>query len=301
MKIINKFFLLMVFILAVPGFTIFGQVSVTNDGSAPGNSAMLDVKSTNKGFLPPRMTTSQRNAIAAPEEGLMIFNITTGYIDYYFGGSWKSLAGVSEPVFQCGMKVTDVRDGKLYNTVKIGNQCWMAENMNVGNRLDSTVLPTNNGIIEKFCFHDLEANCSVYGGLYTWHEIMQYSETPGIQGICPAGWHIPADAELTALVDFLGGTDVAADKMKEAGTAHWLAPNLGTNESGFTGLGTGMQDFYWDYSYWDLNLYTFFWSSTLFDTASAYGYYLGVNTYSTGIFRTYSWKNYRMSVRCLQN
>ena len=282
-------------------FASSAQVSINTDGSPPDSSAMLDVKSTSKGFLPPRMTTAQRNAIASPEEGLLVFNVTTGYIEYYLGGSWKSLCGATEPVFQCGMKMTDARDGHTYNTVKIGSQCWMAENLNTGVQLDSTASQSNNDTIEKFCFNDNPENCIIYGGLYTWNEIMQYSTIPGIQGICPSGWHIPTDGELTEMVDFLGGVSVAGNKLKETGTDHWLAPNAGTNESGFTARGAGMGDFYWDYSYWDLKRYTGLWSSTAVDTASAYHYYLGEDVGGGILVHFYSWKNYRFSLRCLKN
>ena len=293
------------FFTILAGMLIFvsvsAQVSINTDGSAPGNSAMLDVKSTAKGFLPPRMTTAQRNAIDTPDEGLLIFNVTTGCIDYYLGGSWKSLAGATAPVFQCGMKMTDARDGKMYNTVQIGTQCWMAENLNVGTMLDSTIFSSDNGIIEKYCFSDSTENCTEYGALYSWDEIMQYTNTPGAQGICPDGWHIPANPEWSTLIDFLGGGTIAYNKLKEPGTAHWIAPNDGTNESGFTARGSGMGDFYWDFSFWDKKAYTFFRSSTVYDTQSAYAVYLGRDVGSENILISYNFKNYRESVRCVKN
>jgi len=69
--------------------------------------------------------------------------------------------------------------------------------------------------------------CNVYGGLYQWDEAMQYSTTVGVQGICPTGWHLPADSEWTTLTTFLGGEIIAGGKMKEAGLAHWASPNTG--------------------------------------------------------------------------
>ena len=102
----KKLFIFMILFLLSRSL-LFSQVSVTTDGSAPDSSAMLDVQSVNKGILIPRMTTDQRNAIVRPAEGLLIFNLTTGCIDYYLGGSWKSFCGVSEPVFEWGMKMTD--------------------------------------------------------------------------------------------------------------------------------------------------------------------------------------------------
>jgi uncharacterized protein (TIGR02145 family) len=98
----------------------------------------------------------------------------------------------------------------------------------------------DNGVIEKYCYEDTASNCDIYGGLYSWDEMMQYSYTEGGQGICPQGWHIPTSAEYNALSDFLGGENVSGGKMKETGTAHWNSPNTGaTNSSGFTALPGG--------------------------------------------------------------
>ena len=101
----------------------------------------------------------------------------------------------------------------------------------------------NNGIIEKYCYDDDPANCDVYGGLYQWDEMMGYTTTEGVQGICPVDWHIPTDAEWDILQNYLGGFNVAGGKLKEAGTIHWNAPNAGaTNSSGFTALPNGYRD-----------------------------------------------------------
>ncbi|NCA75136.1 MAG: hypothetical protein EOM90_02270 [Alphaproteobacteria bacterium] len=132
---------------------------------------------------------------------------------------------------------TDTRDGKTYNAVLIGTQCWMASNLNIGTRIDGSLNQTNNQVIEKYCHNDLESNCDIYGGLYQWNEAMQYMITPGVQGICPTGWHLPSDEEWYVLTTFLGGENVAGGKMKETGTTHWASPNTGaTNSSGFTAL-----------------------------------------------------------------
>ncbi len=134
----------------------------------------------------------------------------------------------------CGDTIIDSRDGQSYNTVQIGEQCWMAENMNVG--LEGT--QTNNGIIEKSCYNNDPANCEIYGGLYSWYEMMQYNPEPGSQGICPDGWHIPQCSDWGILFNHLG--DSAGGKMKETGTIHWASPNIcATNVSGFTALPGG--------------------------------------------------------------
>ena len=124
--------------------------------------------------------------------------------------------------------VTDI-EGNAYNTVEIGNQCWMQENLNVGTPIgsfesDGTTLnpQTDNATIEKYCYGYSthgdagqlatgEANCDTYGGLYQWDEMMQYETQEGTQGICPAGWHIPSDDEWKTLEMHLGMTQAQAD------------------------------------------------------------------------------------------
>lgn len=159
-------------------------------------------------------------------------------------------------LWMCGMPITDSRDGKSYATVQIGTQCWFARNLNVGLKMYSNSQnQTNNGTITKYCMNELESNCTLYGGLYQWDELMNYTASSntnpsGRQGICPTGWHIPSDTEWCEMEDFLdnttscsgehlSGTD-AGGQLKEDGIAHWAAPNEGaTNSSGFTALPGG--------------------------------------------------------------
>ena len=98
-------------------------------------------------------------------------------------------------IWECGDDFADQRDGEIYNTVLIGEQCWMAECLNVGTMIDGSMDQTDNAIFEKYCYNNIEDSCSNYGGLYQWNEVMQYDITEGIQGICPSGWHIPTDEE----------------------------------------------------------------------------------------------------------
>ncbi|MEE4215425.1 MAG: FISUMP domain-containing protein, partial [Bacteroidales bacterium] len=90
-----------------------------------------------------------------------------------------------------GAPVVIDQDGNIYKTIQIGDQCWMAENLRTGTYVASTVKSSihsnlkDNGIIEKYCFENDTANCTLYGGLYDWHEAMGYSEDEGVQGVCP--------------------------------------------------------------------------------------------------------------------
>lgn len=144
------------------------------------------------------------------------------------------------PVFLCGEDLLDERNSKLYPTVQINGQCWMAENLNIGNQIFTS--SSNNGIIEKFCMANEPNNCVIYGGLYSWDELMNYVPTEGSQGICPAGWRMPTKTEYEALATSLGGSTAAGGKMKEEGNAHWNNNIAATNQSGFTAFGGGFHN-----------------------------------------------------------
>jgi len=128
----------------------------------------------------------------------------------------------------------DTRDLQVYNTVKIGDQWWMAENLNF--RPDTGSWYYDN---------DSTTYAETYGRLYRWETAMagessSSSNPSGVQGVCPSGWHLPSDNEWTELMDGLEGLSFAGGKMKEEDLAHWNSPNTGaTNESGFTALPAG--------------------------------------------------------------
>jgi uncharacterized protein (TIGR02145 family) len=194
-------------------------------------------------------------------------------------------------------------DNNNYATVTIGTQTWMAENLKVGVRIDGVHEQTNNGIIEKYCYGNDEANCAIYGGLYQWNEIMQYVTTPGVQGICPPGWHIPTDAQWTAVTDFLGGASVAGGKMKttgtiEAGTGLWYSPNTAaTNESGFSAVPAGNR--HYDGTFGNIGYYGSWWSSSEYSTSNAW--YRFMYCGNGNVFRDDRDKSDGFSVRCLRD
>jgi len=170
--------------------------------------------------------------------------------------------------------VLDARDLRDYKIVRIGTQTWMAENLDVGEQVETFYGGLNNGIIEKYCYHDEQINCEIYGGIYDWEEAMQYnpsdSGTNGTtRGICPEGWHMPTKKEWQTLLDYLGGNQSAGGKLKETGTMNWSSPNTAaTNETGFKALpggyveGTGLAgtDVLWSY---EINSTGTFWTATI--------------------------------------
>lgn len=208
--------------------------------------------------------------------------------------------------FACGDLLVDTRDNQVYSTVRVSSYCWMADNLNIGTRINGASSQTNNGIIEKYCFNNSEDYCNEYGGMYQWNEMMEYVTTPGVQGICPEGWHLPADDEWTILERNLDSLItfnstgwrgvVAGGKLKEQGTVHWFSPNTGaTNSSGFTALpggerhsSNGTFNFMGTNGYW--------WTSSELGV-DAYYRTLGYNTAQSS--RSNRNKNYGYSVRCV--
>ena len=182
--------------------------------------------------------------------------------------------------------------GKTYHPVQIGNQYWLKENLDVGTMILGTDTAKNNGIMEKYCYNNDTANCTLYGGLYQWNEAMQYDTTPGTRGICPPGWHIPTYDEFQILRTIVGG-DGNALKAKGQGTG----AGTGTNTSGFSALFSGERGF--GGVFCCLGYYTFFWSSSDGDALTANHLELAYNTRT--IYPFWELKNYGFSVRCIKD
>ena len=214
------------------------------------------------------------------------------------GSVWSFTTEEGGGQWQCGDSFTDSRNGQTYNSIQIGEQCWMAENLNIGEMIIGTENMTDNSVIEKYCYDNDPANCEIYGGLYQWNEMMQYTTAQGVQGICPAGWYLPTDGEFSVLSDYLGGWTVAGGKMKEAGTTHWQSPNAGaTNESGFTGLPGGLRTTV--ASFGDLGIIGYFWSSSEQNTADAW--IRGLSYSHAEVIRLSGSKYNGLNSRCLQD
>lgn len=226
-------------------------------------------------------------------------SVETGYAYYEYqnANSVRCIKDIEPQTWSCGDPIIDTRDNLSYNTVQIGDQCWMAENLNVGSKIQTDAQPQANEIIEKYCYENSEEYCNEYGGLYTWPEMMQYVSEPGSQGICPEGFHIPDDEEWITLSNTLGGGGVAGGKLKETGTTHWLDPNTGaTNESGFTGLGSG---FCMGFSM-GLTASSYIWSSTIAQPGKAWYRYLSSTSEIFYRANTHGMTS-GFSVRCIKN
>ncbi|NUN10847.1 MAG: hypothetical protein HUU54_16855 [Ignavibacteriaceae bacterium] len=192
----------------------------------------------------------------------------------------------------CGGVTTVYHEGKAYNTVAIGAQCWLRENINAGTRINGSQNMSNNGILEKYCYLDNEANCDIYGGLYQWNEAMRYTLTPGAQGICPLGWHIPTETEYRTLAATVinNGND-----LKSIGQG--IGNGQGTNASGFSALLAGYR--FVDGSYNTLGEFAYFGSSSEHNSGAGKVMYLVHN--ASGIVHSDLAKTYGLSIRCLKN
>ena len=129
-------------------------------------------------------------------------------------------------------------DGNKYNTIRIGDQIWMQENLRVtkfqnGTSLKPLSYPGNWTDINSSGYYTIVDNPS-FGYIYNGFVIIDN------QNICPPGWHVPTISEWNTLIDYLGGSSIAGGKMKESSDLYWISPNIGAkNISGFTALPNG--------------------------------------------------------------
>ncbi|MFM8917493.1 MAG: FISUMP domain-containing protein, partial [Bacteroidota bacterium] len=210
--------------------------------------------------------------------------------------------------------VTDI-DGNTYNTVQIGTQEWMQENLKTTKYKNGDVIPTglNNGQWEitttgAWAYYNNSSQYNnPYGKLYNWYAVADP------RGVCPTGWHVPTDSEWNQLVKYLDPqadttiigyqSQIAGGLMKsvgdlQSGTGLWQSPNTGgTNISGFTGLPGGYRNVLGNYNL--IGYYGFWWSSSESSTISPWLRYLYYT--DAGVNRNGNNKRVGLSVRCLRD
>ena len=213
--------------------------------------------------------------------------------------------------FSCSTSTVKDADNNTYNTVQIGTQCWMKENMRVGTMLASgSTLPSNNSLIEKWCYNNTASNCTTYGGFYTWAEANQLATTcnstsctspANNQGICPTGFHIPTDNEYKTLEMYLGMTQAQADATSWRGTDQGSQLSSytsgGTNSSGFTALLAGYRRTVG--SFYNQDAQARLWSAS--EGSATGGWLRGLGSGVATVYRHYDIKEYGFSVRCLKD
>ena len=193
---------------------------------------------------------------------------------------------VSSPVaFSCGSNLTDIRENKIYPTIQIGSQCWMASNLNYGTTILSSYMQRDNCINEKYCYGDLSANCNTYGGLYQWDEVMRFQSSQDVQGLCPPGWHIPDETEWTTLFSNFTSNGFAGSALKSTGF------------SGFNAFISGIR---FKNSIWDFDGFAiFYWSSTPIGNYKAWAH--SMNLYNPSVSFYPGSRSNAFPVRCLKD
>ena len=193
----------------------------------------------------------------------------------------------------------DQRDGQTYRMVKIGNQTWMAENLNYES-------------VKSFCYKDSAEYCTKYGRLYTWAAAMDSvgtwstngkgcgynktcSPTYPVRGVCPEGWHLPTQTEWNTLFTAVGGQSTAGKMLKS--TSGWNSSGNGTDAYSFSALPAGLRSYNGYFNGEGDN--AFFWSSTEFNSDYACRMYLNYNNDYAYLGSNY--KYFGFSVRCVKD
>lgn len=215
--------------------------------------------------------------------------------------------------------VTDI-DGNTYDAVQIGNQVWMAENLRTTRYADGTVIPMGStySFTEPYRYapgtgqsnEENMGNVAHYGYLYNWSAVMHNENSSeaspyGVQGICPNGWHVPSDAEWTELTDYMNSQSTYMSGAKAlAATWGWHSANntnapgnnpSTNNATGFSALPAGNYNGHSN----DFGEFAYYWCATELDDEYAFLRYL--NCYNTSVFKTYLYKNFGFSVRCVRD
>ena len=177
--------------------------------------------------------------------------------------------------------LTDDRDGQTYKTVKIGEQWWMAENLNY-----RYIQQTAEEDSSSYCYNDDPANCAKYGRLYLWSAAMV---------VCPEGWHLSDTTEWSALFTAVGGDEIAAKMLKS--TEGWSSNGNGSDTYSFSALPAGGRDNGGCYHFEGYDAY--FWSSTENNSSYAYNMFLSYNNDRAFLYSNYN--NYGFSVRCVKD
>jgi uncharacterized protein (TIGR02145 family) len=187
--------------------------------------------------------------------------------------------------FTCGNSVIDIRDNKIYPTLAIGSQCWFVKNLDFGNQIPLTQSQSENCSFEKYCYGNDATNCTTFGGLYQWDEMMQHENEISGQGFCPPGWHIPSENEWTVLFTTLSDIGHAGTALKTGGS------------SGFNALLAGAV-FNFNTSTLKNNA-TFFWTSSASQAKKAWSH--GMHLENAGVSTYPSLKSNAFYIRCLKD
>ena len=257
--------------------------------------------------------SSSTKATDSDDDSQSASDILDEFSDYLSEGDWSwdvSKEDYLNPKIEYGT-LKDSRDGKVYKTIKIDGQTWMAENLNYA---DSSKTPSLKG--KNWCYDNNAKNCDVAGRLYTWAaaidsvKLATDEENPQkcgygkpcslpsrVQGICPEDWHIPNKDEWESLIAVAGGSSSSKNLKSQKGWNSKYIEGNGSDKLGFSALPAGLQS---RDSYSLSGQSSEFWSSSQYDTENAYS--LGLAAFSDNIY-LHEWSTHEkgISVRCIKD
>ena len=296
------------YVIDISNTTATSGATISDDGGAPIQSKGVCWNTTGDPTLEDFKTTEGFGTGAFKSK---IVLLTPGTL-YYLRAYATNLAGTaygSQQIFTTSSdtvpgKVTDI-EGNTYNTIVIGTQTWMRENLKTTKYRNNSDIPLVTGITEWFllttpgyCWYDNNvSNKDAYGALYNWFAV-DMGRNPD-KNICPFGWHVPSDAEWNVLISYLGGDSIAIASLKETGNDHWDEPNAdATNESGFTALPAGARAA--NGAFFDIGGFAHWWSSTAVAApGGAWSHYAGFD--GSGGTRFGLYNQYGLSIRCVKD
>jgi uncharacterized protein (TIGR02145 family) len=183
----------------------------------------------------------------------------------------------------CGSPITDPRDNKVYPTVQIGTQCWLASNLDYGTIIQDDIHQTDNCIPEKY--RNPASSLQYPASVYQWDELMKYDDSPAGQGLCPPGWHVPTESDWTTLFNSYTSNAFAGYPLTHSGFSGFFAMLSGVQHMNET---------------WDFNGFaTFFWSSDKDGSTRAWSH--GMNSEDPSVSSYSASRANGFSVRCLKD
>lgn len=284
----------------------------------------------------PNPTIANSYAIAGSGTGTFVCNLagltanTTYYVRAYATNSagtaygstvtFTTLSDVADGLACPGAPtVTDI-DGNVYNTVKIGTQCWMKENLKTTHFADGTDITLgtalNGASALRYYPSGNSMNVDTYGYLYNWTAVMHGAASSmaipsGVQGICPTGWHVPSEEEWDLLTDYVGDNSaywcannddnvakaLASTTLWNTYAADCSVGNLpeNNNATGFSAVPAGM----FQGTPGGFGMTANFWSATESNSSSSYG--INISYQNVGVGELVSNKTLGFSVRCVRN
>lgn len=298
------------------------------------SSAILDVSSTNKGFLPPRVSLTSTNdvtTILSPATGLVVYNLATAGVSptnvipsyYYFTGTlwlrisdagnsngdikyWNGVQWVLLPAGANGQTLSFCNGGPTWGpcvpSTIICNKVWMSKNLDVNTyRNGDTIRQVINSSewdtlsTGAWCYYNNDSTLgAIYGKLYNGYAVADP------RGLAPLGWHVSSTSDWSAMAYCLGGFDLAGGAMKEAGFSHWQIPNFGaTNSSNFNGLPGGIR---YDnlMGMYGLGIIGSWWTSNM-DMFGAFTFSLNYNSSKISFDDIPTFIRNGLSVRCVRD